>query len=146
MAEKRRKYEQGKKYAAQFIEQEAEQGSDNEEHDDIVKKINYEDQNKQFEGIDLDADLAELIDNAVDLNEQDQFEAFRKYLEDIKIKDREEIKQIIRGEFRSKHEDIEFQIDEDDKKRQERMEEVMNWMKKREEEQGQNIYLNKGQE
>ncbi len=71
MAEKRRKYEQGKKYAAQFIEQEAEQGSDNEEHDDIVKKINYEDQNKQFEGIDLDADLAELIDNAVDLNEQD---------------------------------------------------------------------------
>lgn len=56
--------------------------------------------------MDLDADLAQLIDNAVDLNEEDEFEAFRKYLEDIKIKDREQIKQIIRGEFRSKHDDI----------------------------------------
>jgi hypothetical protein len=55
--------------------------------------------------VDLDADLVELIDNAVDLNEEDENEAFRKYLEDIRLKDREEIKKIIRGEFRSRHDD-----------------------------------------
>ena len=47
--------------------------------------------------MDLDADLVELIDNAVDLNEEDEQAAFRKYLEDIRLKDKEEIKKIIRG-------------------------------------------------
>lgn len=32
-------------------------------------------------------------------------------------------------------------MEEDERKRQERMEEVMNWMKQREEEEGEGIYL-----
>lgn len=32
-------------------------------------------------------------------------------------------------------------MEEDERKRQERMEEVMNWMKRREEEEGEGIYL-----
>jgi hypothetical protein len=55
----------------------------------------------------------ELIDNAVDLNEEDEHEAFRKYLEDIRIKDREEIRKIIRGEFRTRQNEDELDIDED---------------------------------
>jgi hypothetical protein len=141
IAQKKKVREQGRKYAAEFIEQEAEEGSDNEEHDDFIKNIDYNAEDKEYEGVDLDADLVELIDNAVDLNEEDEYEAFRKYLEDIRLKDREEIKKIIRGEFRSKHEDLELEVEEDERKRQERMDEVMNWMKKREEDEGEGIYL-----
>ena len=79
----------------------------------------------------LDEDLEELIDNFVDLNQENQFEAFRKYLEDVRLKDKEQIRKIIRGQFHKKHEDLEIDMEEDEKKRQERMEEVMNWMKKR---------------
>lgn len=53
-------------------------------------------------------------------------------MEDVRIRDREEIKKIIRGEFHHKHEDLELEVEEDERKRQERMEEVMNWMKRRE--------------
>jgi hypothetical protein len=133
--------EQGRKYASEFIEQEAEEGSDNEEHDDMVKKIDYEAEEQEYAGVDLDADLVELIDNAVDINEADEQQAFRKYLEDIRIKDREEIRKIIRGEFRSHQHEDDFDVDEDERRRQERMEEVMNWMKQREDEDGQGIYL-----
>lgn len=38
--------------------------------------------------MDLDADLEELIDNAVDLDEENEEAAFRKYMEDVRIKDR----------------------------------------------------------
>jgi hypothetical protein len=69
IARKKQEREAGRQYASQFIENEAEEGSDNEEHDDIVKNINYDAEDKEYEGIDLDADLVELIDNAVDLNE-----------------------------------------------------------------------------
>ena len=37
------------------------------------------------------------------------------------MKDREEIKKIMRGEFWKKHEDLEMEMEEDDRKRQERM-------------------------
>jgi hypothetical protein len=59
----------------------------------------------------------------------------------MRIKDREEIRKIIRGEFRTRQHEDDFDVDEDDRRRQERMEEVMNWMKKREEDDGQGIYL-----
>lgn len=39
--------------------------------------------------MDLDADLEELIDNAVDIDEKNEELAFIKYMEDVKIKDRE---------------------------------------------------------
>ena len=61
----------------------------------------------------MDAELVELIDNAVDINEEDEHEAFRKYLEQGRIQDREEIKQIMRGEFRRKHEDYGLEVEED---------------------------------
>ncbi len=62
-------------------------------------------------------------------------------MEDIRIKDREEIRKIIRGEFRTHQHEDDFDMDEDERRRQERMEEVMNWMKQREEEDGQGIYI-----
>lgn len=37
----------------------------------MVKNIDYEAEDKEYEGINLDADLVELIDNAVDINEED---------------------------------------------------------------------------
>lgn len=67
-----------------------------------MKKIDYAAEDQEYEGVDLDADLVELIDNAVDINEEDEQQAFRKYLEDMRIKDREEIRKIIRGEFRTR--------------------------------------------
>lgn len=71
IARKKKEREMGRQYAAQFIEHEAEEGSDNEEHDDMVKNIDYEAEDKEYEGINLDEDLVELIDNAVDINEED---------------------------------------------------------------------------
>jgi hypothetical protein len=41
-----------------------------------------------------------LIDNAVDINEENEELAFRKYMEDVKIQDREELKRIMRGDFK----------------------------------------------
>ncbi len=38
----------------------------------MVKKIDYEAEEQEYAGVDLDADLVELIDNAVDLNEADE--------------------------------------------------------------------------
>ena len=60
------------KIAEQFYDEEAELGSDNEDHDDQVKNIDYAEEAKEYEGIDLDADLEELIDNAVYLNEENE--------------------------------------------------------------------------
>jgi hypothetical protein len=71
IARKKKEREIGRQYASQFVENEAEEGSDNEDHDDIVKNINREDEDKEYEGLDLDADLVELIDNAVDIKEED---------------------------------------------------------------------------
>jgi proteasome lid subunit RPN8/RPN11 len=62
-------------------------------------------------------------------------------LEDVRMQDRDEIKKIIRGEFKKKHEDLELEVEEDERKRKERMDEVMNWMKKREEDDGEGIYI-----
>ena len=45
----------------------------------------------------MDADLEELIDNAVDLNEENEDLAFKKYIEDVRIKDKEELKKIMKG-------------------------------------------------
>jgi hypothetical protein len=57
IAEKKKAREQGRRYAAEFIENEAEEGSDNEEHDDLIKKIDYDAEEREYEGVDLDADL-----------------------------------------------------------------------------------------
>lgn len=62
------------------------------------------------------------------------------------MQDRDEIKKIIRGEFKKKHEDLELEVEEDERKRKERMDEVMNWMKKREEDDGEGIYLKEPEE
>lgn len=43
--------------AEQFYDEEAQLGSDNEDHDDEVKKIDYDEEEKEYAGLDLDADL-----------------------------------------------------------------------------------------
>lgn len=45
-----------------------------------MKAINDEDEERMYEGINLDADLEEFLDNAVDMDEENEDYAFRKYL------------------------------------------------------------------
>ena len=47
---------------ARFLEMEAELGSDNEENDDIRKKINKESEEENEDG--MDSDVSDLVDNA----------------------------------------------------------------------------------
>lgn len=74
-----------------------------------------------------------MIDNAVDINEEDQELAFRKYMEDVKIQDREQIKRIMKGDFKRRrdHEPMMDEMDEDEKKRVQRMEEFEEYIKKK---------------
>lgn len=46
-----------KQRAKEYYDEEAEVGSDNEEHDDDVKQIDYAAEEQEYEGIDLDKDL-----------------------------------------------------------------------------------------
>lgn len=80
-----------KKIATSFFDNEAELGSDNEEHDDVIKKINSSDE----ESSDSEKIIEGLInDNEVKKNEEKQSE---KYFDDMLDQDKEEIKKVIDG-------------------------------------------------
>lgn len=73
--------------AKKFFDEEAELGSDDEENDDICKKINKEDFEENEEG--LDADLEEFVDNGDhELIEDDEQNAFAKFQQDMYNDDR----------------------------------------------------------
>ena len=74
-----------------MIEDEAELGSDNEENDDKVKIVEGEDEHKQAglaQGEDLDAELAELIDNVVEFDDENERAATAKFVRDLEKRDK----------------------------------------------------------
>ena len=61
--------------------------------------------------------------NAVDLDEENEEAAFKKYMDDVRIKDREELRKIMRGEFRRNNNDgMMDEMEEDERERRRRME------------------------
>jgi len=86
-----------KKLSAAMFEDEAELGSDNEEHDDIIKKINPEESNED-EDSDLDENLPDLINDQELPNEYEYSEELKeKFFKEMLQKDREDIKRVIQG-------------------------------------------------
>ncbi len=134
-----------------LYEEEAEQGSDNEEHDDIVKEIDREQELREEQrllgagALNPDANLPELIDdNAAEAdNDDDDGEAYNKFLLDEFRSDKEAIKRIIDGEFRGAEKRKNWTIgakiteEEDQQRRLKRLEEQM---KQLEQQQDQEDY------
>jgi hypothetical protein len=84
-----------------FLEKEAEIGSDHEEHDDLIKKINDSESESE-----QDQDLEEIIDRqAVDENNEKIQE---KHLSQVLKDDEDQIKKVINAEFRKKRKDFDF--------------------------------------
>lgn len=82
-----------KKIATNYFDNEAELGSDNEEHDEVVKKI-VDSENENDPNLDLS--LEDIIDDNVE-NKNDQKD---KFIDDMFDKDKEEIRKVINGPVR----------------------------------------------
>ena len=82
-----------RKIAKNYIEKEAELGSDNEDHDDVVKKIYHSDSDSEKENDKNAKDIENLIDNEVN----DSFDQNEKFFDDMLEKDHEEILKVIEG-------------------------------------------------
>ena len=82
-----------RKIARNYVEKEAELGSDNEEHDDIVKKEYHSDSDSEKEKDKNAQDIENLIDN----EENDSFDQNQKYFDDMLEKDHEEVLKVIEG-------------------------------------------------
>jgi hypothetical protein len=91
-----------------FFEYEAELGSDNEQHDDIVKKVDHDDNDYLDE---YNEDLKDLI---ADEFEEDKEDIKEKYFNDMLDKDKEELKKVIQGpELRMKRARTDIKMDPD---------------------------------
>ena len=88
---------------SKFMENEAEVGSDHEEHDDLVRNCkDSEDEDRE----DDDKDLEELFDrNQVDDDEENRFD---KHLKQTILEDELQISKVINAEFRRQRKDIDF--------------------------------------
>ena len=82
-----------KKMAKNYFDKEAELGSDNEEHDDIIKKVYHSDSDSEREEDKNAKDIEDLIDN----EENDNFDQNEKYFDDMLEKDHEEVLKVIEG-------------------------------------------------
>ena len=82
-----------RKIARNYVEKEAELGSDNEEHDDVVKKVYHSDSDSEKENDKNAQDIENLIDN----EENDSFDQNQKYFDDMLEKDHEEVLKVIEG-------------------------------------------------
>ena len=89
-----RKREIRKNFIKKYFDDEAELGSDNEEHDDIIKNINSDTDTENDDGF-----LEDLIDDKSisSYNEQND-----KFINDMFIKDNEEILKVIQGKIKRK--------------------------------------------
>lgn len=90
-------------YAKEFLDAEAELGSENEEHDDVVKRLS----GSELEEGD-DGDLSSLLND----DDKDNYFDKEKFLDDMHEQDKEDIKNIIEGRRRA-YEKTDFGIDED---------------------------------
>jgi hypothetical protein len=89
------KYQQRRARKNRFIDSEAEEGSDNELHDELVKHAGYSDE----EGL-HEEDLEELIDNTV--MEVDDDQIMNKHINDAMIEDHMNIQRVIGGKFKER--------------------------------------------
>ena len=77
-----------------YFDNEAEEGSENEEHDDVIKKINREEEDSEDSKENIEGLIASDIE---DEDEKDKDELKNKFFKDMIKKDYEEIKQVIKG-------------------------------------------------
>ena len=82
-----------KKIAKNYFDKEAELGSDNEEHDDLIKKVYHSDSDSEKEN-DLNA---KDVDNLIDNEEKENHVQNEKYFDDMLEKDHDEILKVIEG-------------------------------------------------
>ena len=82
-----------KKFAKNYLDKEAELGSDNEEHDEVVKKVYHSDSDEEKENDKNAKDIENLIDN----EQNEDYVQNEKYFNDMIEKDDEEIMQVIEG-------------------------------------------------
>ena len=89
-----------KKIAKNYFDKEAELGSDNEEHDNIIKKT-YNNSSSYFDSENEEENLEDLIDdNNILYNNNEQK---NKFIEDMLIKDKEDILKVIEGKTKEKN-------------------------------------------
>ena len=82
-----------KKLAKSYFDKEAELGSDNEEHDEVVKKVYHSDSDSEKENDKNANDIENLIDN----DEKEDYVQNKKFFDDMIERDHEEILQVIEG-------------------------------------------------
>ena len=82
-----------KKLAKNYFDKEAELGSDNEEHDEVVKKVYHSDSDSEKENDKNANDIENLIDN----EQKEDYVQNKKFFDDMIERDHEEILQVIEG-------------------------------------------------
>ena len=82
-----------KKLAKNYFDKEAELGSDNEEHDEVVKKVYHSDSDSEKENDKNANDIENLIDN----DEKEDYVQNKKFFDDMIERDHKEILQVIEG-------------------------------------------------
>ena len=82
-----------KKMAKNYFDKEAELGSDNEDHDDLIKKVYHSDSDSEKEN----DKNAKDIDNLIDNEEKENYVQNKKFFDDMLEKDHDEILQVIEG-------------------------------------------------
>ncbi|CAD8185476.1 unnamed protein product [Paramecium octaurelia] len=98
--ERQKEREKMKKFIeSNLVEDQAEQGSDNESHDDVVKEIKDDDEDEDNEII--EKELLEMIDDKIDdLDEENEIRAFQIFMDRIHKQEKDDIKKILKGEFK----------------------------------------------
>jgi hypothetical protein len=86
-----------------FIDEEAELGSDHEEHDNLIKNIKDSDEEISEE---LDKDLEEMIDREKVDDDEDM--RYGKHLDQLMKDDDERIKKVVNAEFRRQRKELDF--------------------------------------
>ncbi len=128
-----------KKLAKNYFDKEAELGSDNEEHDNVIKKVYNSDSDlEKKEDI---GNIEDLIDDKNILNSLDNEEQKEKFITDMFIKDREEVLKVIEGpQRRIINNKIEKKFDESDLPLKLRIERMKNEYFDEEEENEENNF------
>ena len=82
-----------KKMAKNYFDKEAELGSDNEDHDDLIKKVYHSDSDSEKENDKNAKDIENLIDN----EEKENYVQNEKFFDDMLEKDHDEVLKVIEG-------------------------------------------------
>lgn len=94
-----------KKMMQNLFEMEAELGSDNEENDNNVKRINRNDNEERESDEEMDEELKEMIDNITTEKEGEGDLLWNKFHEDIMKQDKENLKKVLERAFRKRKSD-----------------------------------------